>query len=330
MGLRTFTIFKLYFETPLHIATPSAVYDRTEEFLHSDKMYAAFVAAWAMLGIPIPTPSFSFAISSLFPFYENSYLFPKPFSYQVNSTSGIAFKKLKKIKYVDSTYLQLILQGQDLNLSDENHINDSILSERAKEIKLFEKHVVQRVKIEQTPNRRETMPFYLERLYFHEKAGLYFIFEGSPQDKELVRTALRLLSDEGIGTDRNVGNGFFTFEETTLSIELPQKANRLLCLGMFLPENQEQLQTMLENAEYELKLRGGYISTPPFLSYRKRFINMFSEGSVFSLPEHQTKPSEPLILGGYVDLEPDIMKGHTEEHSIIRIGKTLFLPFYQS
>src|SRR5690554_7105581 len=56
----------------------------------------------------------------------------------------------------------------------------------------------------------------MDRMYFYDKegqhGGLYFLFHGEEKDLKKVKVALTLLEDEGLGTDRKVGQGQFSFE----------------------------------------------------------------------------------------------------------------------
>lgn len=55
----------------------------------------------------------------------------------------------------------------------------------------------------------DAKPFYMERIFFKDYSGLYFIVHG---DTSIIENALDLLQTEGIGTDRNVGNGFLNMK----------------------------------------------------------------------------------------------------------------------
>ena len=168
--------------------------------------------------------------------------------------------------------------------------------------------------------------YYLERLFFHQQAGLYFFIELQEESRRpALEAALRLLADSGIGTDRNTGNGHFELDLDQdwrqISLELPEQANRQVLLSLFCPAQPEGLDGLLDGAAYRLLRRGGFISNPmdeDFLSYRKRSVYMLAEGSVLNGQQPQ---------GKIVDLQPDIIK---DAHPIWRDGRGLFLPMKTS
>jgi CRISPR-associated protein Csm4 len=55
----------------------------------------------------------------------------------------------------------------------------------------------------------DSEPYYVDKIFFHKNAGLFFLVEAEEKTLEMLKAAMRLLSDNGIGTDRNVGNGQF-------------------------------------------------------------------------------------------------------------------------
>lgn len=152
----------------------------------------------------------------------------------------------------------------------------------------------------------------MDRVCFEGDSGLFFIAEG---DTTMIDKALPLLALEGIGTDRNVGNGFFEYDRDILSVSLPHDAEYGLSLSTFIPESKEQLTTLLSNhSSYELQRRGGWITTAPYNSIRKNVIYAFAAGSVFYGIQSGA--------GRIVDLAPQGLV----KHPIWRCGKALVLP----
>ena len=178
--------------------------------------------------------------------------------------------------------------------------------------------VSQRVTIPR--NGLEATPFYMDRITFKGYSGLFFIADGNV---ELLEQSLNLLQHEGIGTDRNVGNGYFGFEPSSVEIEIPDKADYAMSLSSFVPESQVQLREMLDSDEvaYDFQRRGGWITTPPYNTLRKNVIHAFTAASVFKLPYSR------MIAKGKVgvDLKPDIVDEKCLKH-IWRCGRALFLP----
>lgn len=334
-------IYKLHFTSPLHLSTQRADYGISQTTIPSDTMYAALTACLAKLGEDIPDKGdLGCTISSLFPFYQPKegkamYFLPRPLLSEAPKAEIKEMKKIKKVAWFEVSAFNDMLAGknpfesfeilgkylipQDKNFGFKNEKEDK--NEKQKK---SEKHtdfchsqVSERVSISDRTMQSDAEPFYMDRVYFREKSGLYFIAEGNT---ELLDKALKLLALEGIGTDRNVGNGFFEYESDTLDLDLPDNANHILTLSSFCPETKDQLTEMLssDKATYELQRRGGWITTPPNQSLRKNVIYMFAAGSVL---KHDA--NEICTLGKIVNLKPELSD---VKHPIWRCGKALFIP----
>ena len=158
-------------------------------------------------------------------------------------------------------------------------------------------------------------------------SGLFFIISG---DSTLFEKGLRLLQYEGIGTDRNVGNGYFEYESSTIELSIPEVSDGAMSLSMFIPENQGQLKNLVhsENVAYDFVRRGGWITDSPYNTVRKNVIYAFTAASVFDL-----KKSAPECLGKIVNLRPCISDDIAESkglyklsHPIWRCGRSIFIP----
>jgi len=179
-------------------------------------------------------------------------------------------------------------------------------------------------------------PFQIVKNYFHPQAGLFFLIEFkevSPEFQQQIKFTLQLLGEEGLGTQRHLGNGRFLFddfEEITLALP-PQNASiRWLNLGTYCPQSKEEIKpTILENSAYQLMKRGGWISSPDqeeHNTFRKKSIYMFVEGSVFAFPDSYQKYK---TNGAIHDLRPDefIKEGL---HEVWRDGRGFFIPISNS
>lgn len=326
-------IYRLTFTTPLHLSDVRADYGNSERRVHSDTLYAAIMQAWAILGkSDWITKEPSFTLSSLFPFTTSGnntvYFFPKPFTLPVDTKTDYEpdfSKKIKKIQYFDKSYFEEFLLGN--YRPSKNDIKEDFLTKERIDENFIESQVVPRIRW----NRKETEdsePFYMEKLYFKEKSGLWFAFIGKNTEQERFEAGLKYLCDAGIGTDRNIGNGRFTYVGDELILGFPSNANYCMNLSLYCPKDIDELKPMLSNTNgsnkilnekigYDFICRGGWISEP-FNTYRKRFIHMFKEGSVF-----KKQISDIQIMGITHDLTPDIIKN---KHNIFRCGKAIFLP----
>lgn len=324
-------IYKLHFTSPLHIGDARDDYGVSLKTITSDTMYAALISCLAKLGKEVPqNGDLGCAISNLFPFYQkgkgtNSVLFfPKPLK-QTLPTSEKAIaerKKIKKVAWLDSEHFSKILKGEQL--FDERTIDNAIQGEYLTSQTIDKDFVVSqvspRVKVSRD-GQENAVPFYMDRIMFKDYSGLFFIATG---DTSLLEDAMKLLQYEGIGTDRNVGNGYFEYEDDSFEIEIPDNAEYQMSLSMFIPESKEQLQSMLDSDEiaYDFQRRGGWITTPPHNTLRKKYVYAFTAGSVFASKSNDIEQKG--LVG--VDLNPTIKWAQKVEHPIWRCGRALFLP----
>ena len=319
---------KLCFYTPLHLSRGREQYDQGATTLHSDTVMAALFSAACQLGAE-PNEALSMLeacrISSAFPFYREEYFFPKPMAKMIFNLNDVVEEKqgkpYKKIRYLGKHWFEKLLNGEPEAIQSKTHLaNPAFLTDKlTNENKVFKTEVVQRVAI--APDHSEDpKPFYTERLYFGEQSGLFILVEWlDTSARELFQRAFRLLGDLGIGTDRSVGNGFFTPSFESLVLRLPDKPTKQCNLGLYLPDRSELNSTLLEESAWNLVKRGGYLAGAAQIEHftlRKKSVYMFEVGSVF--------PNVPL-QGKRVDLKPD---WQGLNHPVWREGRPIFVPFF--
>lgn len=334
----TFKVYKLHFTAPIHIGDEREDYGSSQKYLHSDSMYAAVTAVLASVGYEIPeNGDLGFQISSLFPFYQKNmndkavYFFPKlkkqgvlPVKHQ-----EIA-KQLKKIEWLDLITFNQFIKGENYLHENTNTIKENLNGNFYSVIKLpldgfINSEVVPRVKVPRygiDGAASEAEPFYMERVFFRDHSGLFFLAIG--ENLDILQKALSILKDQGIGTDRTIGQGFFDFETDTIEIDTIE-SNTCTNLSLFCPESNEQLQKMLDYSNnhgvaYDFKKRGGWITTAPFNTFRKNSVYMFTEGGVFNFQESENVQT----AGAIVDLKPKSV--NDLNHNIYRSGKAIFIP----
>jgi len=135
--------------------------------------------------------------------------------------------------------------------------------------------------------------FYQEETRFAPDGGLWALVRASAEDAEqLIRPALRLLADTGLGGNRSVGHGLFDIAvETAPTLPEVPNPNGVLMLSRYLPTADEVAAIGESPLAYRLTtVRGrreqrwpGIVpgaSTPPVY---KRAVRMFEPGSVFPL-----------------------------------------------
>ncbi len=323
-------LYKLHFTTPLHLGDVRDDYGISLKTMASDTMYAALISCLAKLGKLVPEKGdLGCTISGLFPFYQKNkdseavLFFPKPLK-QLLPDSDNAIKerkKVKKVAWLDAHSFSKVLNGDrlfdDANISQ---LDGEYLTTKDIDQNFIVSQVSPRVIISRN-GEENTKIFYMDRIVFKDYSGLFFIAKGN---LELLEQSLTLLQHEGIGTDRNVGNGYFEFEPSSVEIEIPDKADYTLSLSSFVPESQVQLREMLDSDEvaYDFQRRGGWITTPPHNTLRKNVIYAFTAASVFK------STCNGLDVKGKVDidLKPEIDWAEKLDHSVWRCGRALFLP----
>jgi CRISPR-associated protein Csm4 len=326
--IKTFKTYYLYFNSPLHIGNHRPDdYDESESFLRSDTLVAAIYATWAKMGNSDWIPESGdppFTLSSAFPFWARNeedliHFFPK-LKVTPSSTTEfdtVTIKSLKKVQWIDKGYFEKVLKMESTDQFGDNQkdIQGLFLTSSAlPEDGFMIKEETNRVTI---PRNREkegqnSTPFHMERLRF-QNGGLFFIADG--EDLNRLEKALDLLQYEGFGTDRNVGNGFFSWKSGNISIKVPDSGEYGTNLSLYCPFKSELNTQLDENSRFELIKRGGWITTLNYQTIEKNSIYMFSEGSVF-------KENRAVAGRGGIDITPYL----PIDHPIFRCGKSIFLP----
>lgn len=102
------------------------------------------------------------------------------------------------------------------------------------------------------------------------------------EQKEGLERLLTHLGDRGLGGERSVGYGQFTFEEAGTELELPvAEGNPLLTLARYLPRERELPGALRGQAAYRLDAVGGWLGAPGQRAQRRREVRLLTEGSVF-------------------------------------------------
>lgn len=327
--MASFTVYKLHFTSPLHMGDSRLDYSISMKMVQSDTLYAAVTSCLAILGVSIPEGGdLGCTISSLFPFYQKNkqaktvYFFPKPLKNTLLVDNIQYAKKIKKIAWLDKDYFEQMIQGKALfgNKSAIEDIQNEFLTCQSIPDKFIVSEVLPRVTVSRT-GEEDAVPFYMDRVYYKDYSGLFFLANG---DTSLLDKGLELLQYQGLGTDRNVGNGYFSYETDILELDCPEKSDSVVALSMFIPGSKEELGRMIqgENVAYDFVRRGGWITTPPNLTMRKNVIYSFTPASVFNGKD----ATSPFCKGKIVDLNPRVKGLDTVEHPIWRNGKAIFVP----
>jgi len=329
------------FETPLHIGNVRADYDISESVFHSDALIAAIYQAWSMLGKSEFIPADGkpeFALSSLMPYTtvgkQKVHFFAKPFGRLNDITEEhkrAKAKDFKKLAYFDETFFDAFLNKTSVNI-DKEALKGKYLTNNDIDNDFMKSDVYPRVRVprdgEKDENEKatDTKIYYIERIYFKPQSGLYCIVQyDTDEQQQRVESALRLLGDEGIGTDRNIGNGKFRLHTGTLNLNIPNNSHYFTNLSLFVPESKAQLETLLtdSNCAYDIIRRGGWVTTYPYNTYRKNPITMFKEGCVFKFG-NQPNSAKLMTAGETHNTTPKVVE--LQNGTVYRCGKSIFIP----
>lgn len=330
-----------------HLGERGVGLEESSLVLHSDTLFSAICLAWRSLGYrlgdllaafpgampesggqgaaPITPP---FLLSSAFPYCGEIYFLPRPLLPMegINDDPAIG-KTLKKIRFVSQTLFEKFIARQpvgdyllqdgpggkqlrrDLILqSSTAWLADSDLTSSLPENRVIWKDVTQpRVAISRAGSR--STPFGAGRVQFAAGCGLYFMAKFQDETwRSKVEDALALLSAEGIGGERSVGNGQFRLEvRRGFTLRQPASPNGFTSLSLVWPSKVEVQDQLLEGAQYGLVARRGWIASLDWQGTRRPNVRMLSEGSVF----------RRLPVGSLVDLTPSEAAG---AHPIWRCG----------
>lgn len=343
MEKRNFTVLYLKdFKGGLHLARGlSDSYDKSLRRLHSDSLKSALYAcALQLFGEEINEDFLkAFKISSAFPFLKIKedaaekyvHFFPRPQLPQLPfDLQGADKKVLKKISYFSQALLEDYLQDphQCRTFSKEDHIGaylgkeGSNLQQDFQQVgctALYTSQPYQHVFIPRGDGQ-DSKPYFVDKIYFDSHAGLFVLLETADKAiEEKVKAAFRLLADNGVGTDRNMGNGQFSAGFGALSLTLPPSSSYQVSLSLYLPSTPSEIEGQLGDSYFGIVRRGGYISSPQdeaHLSIRKKSTYMFDEGAVFPCGDHHR-------TGQVIDLQPDEID---VGHPIYRDGQPIWLP----
>ncbi len=325
--MSNYNIIKLKFLSPVHWGRGiGQAYDTSESILHSDTISGALCSGYISLYGDKDVKEFlqSFNISSSFPFDGSTYFLPVPKGFKrfTNTEEGENqnTKAIKRIENIDIDVFSKLQEHQEILFSGKNLSPDGKLlyDGPAPDYDVFKNSMQDRVMIPRS-DAGDTIPYHLERKHFHENCGLYFLFTVQPEYQETFINVLDFIGSQGIGTDKSVGNGQFTFDRDVIQITNPKhESSSYLTLSLFCPTRQEASFIKLNESYFELLKRGGFLagtSVDRFRHLRKKSIYMFSEGSVLKGPENK---------GKIIDLKPDW--NDEEMHPVYRDGRGFSIP----
>lgn len=242
--------------------------------------------------------------SDAFPYRGETYYLPKPMKRierENQEASSLEKKAYKKLKYIAVEDFQSYLEGRYEILKEDK--NDSFGN--------FDMKVAASIRGEE-----ETKPYRIGQFFFKDDCGLYFVIGYKEnQDLYLVEELLENLTYSGIGGKRTSGLGRFELFTGKIPPELLKrlttKGTTYMSLSVALPK-EEELETAMQEADYLLLKRSGFVSSDTFAKehMRKKDLYVFKAGSCF----------KTVFSGDVYDVS-----GHKGAHPVYRYAKPMFM-----
>ena len=322
--------YHLYFSSALHPGIESIGQEKIEETVRSDTLWGALVQCWLLLFGNVTSDLFNggmFSVSSCFPIMQGTRFFPLPIG-SIDHLIEKASKKppdfkpsvkdLKKAKYVSEFLLLKLLKGDDLSFNDIVAGGEIAIYPSSSERKRFlVTDQRPRIRMDQLSGTVDGDAFfYCSDTFFEKDSGLFFLatFE-SDNTRQKFEAALRLLGDTGLGADRSVGRGRFSFEVSSFSIPEPANSCRYLLLSLYRPSRKEVAQGVIKSdkSRYLLIRRSGRAASIYTSRFRRADTWMLAEGSILPFKPEGTVPK--------------VLKKTKEiPHDVYRYGRAFTLP----
>ena len=212
--------------------------------------------------------------SDAFPLIDGEYYLPKPIrKIEYNDIGDSDSKKVfKNMKYIPFSSLDKYLQGKfTVSEAEKVKIPGYKLVKVSAAIK----------------ENEDAEPFRVGTYYFADNESLYIIIKTENDEiKDFIEELIDGLSLTGIGGKRNTGLGKFEFHNRKISdfmlTKLENDAEVYMSLSGALPRENE-LEEAMENAEYMLLKRSGFVSSSSYCDsfMRKKDLYIFASGSCF-------------------------------------------------
>lgn len=298
-------MFRLSFPYGVHFGDGNL--DSSNMTFHADTLFSALFIEAVKSGEQVAqqllenTKKGNVVLSDAFPYIGDTYYLPKPLVYiQRNEDVGnsVLKKKAKKLNYVPVDKMEEYLQGE-LDIKKEGDKFACLGSGQVKASVAIK-------------GLEDTEPYYVGTYSYAEDNGLYFFAGLEEEFEDAFLDLLDMLSFSGIGGKRSSGYGRF---EVMKMVPVPKERfattssdKGYMLLSASLPKAEEMAQA-LENAEYLVEKRSGFVQSQSFLAARKKSEQYFLKaGSRFMHP-----------------FEGDIYEVSVGgEHPVYRYGKAMF------
>jgi CRISPR-associated protein Csm4 len=345
----TFHSYRLRFPDGLHIGRGTPEVLGAEATVPSDTLKAALQACAVVLGYEQARGRAfleGFRLSSAYPWVGDTRFYPKPpfplTAEKAEKEPGKPSPKdWKRVKYLAEPLFLKVLTGEklDAEVTDAAQFNSGLLWDKKQESSpkaWTETEVRTRLQSREQSGKNDPTPFHVDRVLFAPgDVGLWFMVQYLDTAwQPIVEAALRLLADEGLGTDRNVGYGRFEWldgEAEHIDWKQEKYPKAFISLGLYCPADEVKKALDWDISRFDLVPRGGYISSSPHddaRMLRKNPVWMLRDGALL-LKTKEGKETLPGTLPGKIlDVAPDAFKQRAGDHphAILRCGNPIMLP----
>jgi CRISPR-associated protein Csm4 len=257
--------------------------------IHSDMLFSALVNQMVLMPLPVERNAFvnqlvnqlnttpPFKISSAFPFFRMKYYLPVPIG-----TSGIYRNTLKDIRFIDDDNFGDLAEGR------WERIRKNVQRDEVNEI-LFNFNLP-RVTVDRIT--AATNFYSTSGWTVLDGGGFYFfieLFDDSYAD--ILKTALGLLSENGLGGDRSSGYGRFEHEIITIekhpvwcNLFHSRNHTQKVYYSLSLCSPADNIEKQSARSYQIIPRRGWLLSNSSLIQMKRRECKMFAEGSLFSTP----------------------------------------------
>lgn len=273
-----YRVYKLNFHTPVHFGNGRL--SNSESILRADTLFSALcieaVKAGKLEELYEMAKSEEWKISDTMPYIDGKLQLPKPLLSMEFKEEGnsILKKKLKKLKYISVEDFSAFLEG-DVRKITEKESNTKL--GKAESMTKASIHGLQ-----------ETKPYHVGAFRFTQNCGLYFLATAKTEKElQLLDFLMQALSLVGLGGKRSAGFGKFSFHVEDIPPAIKERLGSTKKAKVYMTlsgamAKEEELSNCLENANYLLEKRSGFILSDQVLeSVKKQDFHVFSAGSCF-------------------------------------------------
>ena len=342
-------IYQLKFNNGFHLGAHGIGTESVRPTIPADTLFSALLSAWIRIGgdpnawvsaflHPGDITDPPFLLTSAFPYAGGTLFFPRPLSMSLPDLPPDDKKDWKKVKFISEPIFWKLVHNDSLRgiwPEDRDGKRERLLQNGSMFITqneansvpspIWREEKVPRVTLDRT-NLSSNL-YTVGRVTFAPDCGLWFGINwrdtgrncGKITFSEAFEHSLAELSVSGLGGDRNMGQGAFTYEMwDEISLPEPASGHPSLLLSRYHPRDDELPSALRSAPAYKLEAHSGWGESDRG-QFRRRRTRFVTEGSVLS-------PSTDAPLGETIDLVPLASTGQPLlDHPVWRYGQAFLV-----